>query len=46
MSDGIFLGDTEVEGIYQLKDQSEYLGGFVATGIVAILKTAAPVLVY
>ena len=47
MSDGaINLGDTEVDGIYQLRDQSEYLGGFVATGVIAIAKTATPLLVY
>ena len=34
------------EGIFAIKDQSEYLGGFVATGIVAIVQTAAPLLIY
>ena len=37
---------SDVEGIFNIKDQSAYLGGFIATGVMAIAKTAAPLLVY
>ena len=33
-------------GIFNIKDQSEYLGGFVGTGIMAIVQTVFPLLVY
>ena len=38
--------DTNVEGIFNIKDQSAYLGGYVATGIMAIVQTAFPLLIY
>lgn len=34
------------EGIFNIKDQKDYLGGFVGTGVMAIVQTAAPLLVY
>ena len=34
------------EGIFNIKDQKEYLGGFIGTGIMAIVQTAWPLLVY
>ena len=34
------------EGIFEIKPQSDYLGGFVGTGIMAIVQTAFPLLVY
>ena len=34
------------EGIFDLKPQSDYLGGFVGTGIMAIVQTAFPLLVF
>ena len=34
------------EGIYTIKDQKDYLGGFVGTGIMAILQTTVPLLLY
>ena len=33
-------------GIFNIKDQSEYLGGFIGTGIMAIVQTVFPLLVY
>ena len=33
------------EGIFNIKDQKEYLGGFVGTGIMAIVQTVFPLLV-
>lgn len=34
------------EGIFDIKPQKDYLGGFVGTGIMAIVQTAFPLLVY
>ena len=34
------------QGIFNIKDQKEYLGGFVGTGILAIVQTVFPLLVY
>ena len=34
------------EGIFDIKPQKDYLGGFVGTGIMAIVQTALPLLVY
>ena len=33
-------------GIFNIKDQKEYLGGFIGTGIMAIVQTVFPLLVY
>ena len=37
--------DANVEGIFSIKDQSAYMPGFVATGILAIVQTCAPLLI-
>ena len=34
------------EAYYEIKPQKDYLGGFVGTGIMAIVQTAFPLLVY
>ena len=33
------------EGIFNIKDQKEYLGGYIGTGIMAIVQTVFPLLV-
>ena len=38
--------DTNVDGIFNIKDQSAYLGGYVAVGVFAIVQTIAPLLIY
>ena len=37
---------TADEGIFNIKPQKDYLGGFVGTGIMAIVQTVFPLLVY
>lgn len=36
--------DNAVEGMFNIKDQSAYMPGFVATGMVAIIQTVTPLL--
>ena len=40
------MSNSADEGIYTIKDQKYYLGGFVGTGIMAIVQTALPLLLY
>ena len=40
------MSGQEVDGIFNIKDQKEYLGGFIGTGVLAILQTITPLLVY
>ena len=37
---------SSVHPFFDIKPQKEYLGGFVATGIVAVVQTITPLLVY
>ena len=46
MSDQATLGDPSVDGIFNIKPQSEYLGGFIATGLMAIVQTTLPLFLY
>ena len=40
------MSGQEVDGIFNIKDQKEYLGGFIGTGMLAIVQTVTPLLVY
>ena len=40
------MNDTNVEGIFHIKPQSEYMGGYIATGFMAIIQTIVPLFVY
>ena len=40
------MSGQEVDGIFNIKDQKESLGGFIGTGVLAILQTITPLLVY
>ena len=46
MSDGSNLGTENVQGIFNIKPQKDYAGGFIATGVLAIVQTMAPLLIY
>ena len=35
-----------VEGIFNIKDPSAYLPGFIGTGVMSIVQTITPLLVY
>ena len=40
------MSGQEEDGIFNIKDQKEYLGGFIGTGVMAIVQTVTPLLVY
>ena len=40
------MNDTNVEGIFHIKPQSEYMPGYIVTGFMAIFQTIIPLFVY
>ena len=40
------MSNSTVGGIFNIKPQSDYLGGFIATGVMSIVQTITPLLVY
>ena len=46
-TDNAMISSAEnVAGLFTIQDQSFYLGGFVATGVFAIIQTITPLLIY